>query len=346
MNGASIAECLMTPSAACLTSPRILWPLAIVILLIAVGFFAYRTNVNSFRRLRRRVAWALGILAALTGLAASYFFIFDRAAIDGTSSSSASLSAWMTIVSAHGMLVALAAGLLAFALGGRIAKWTRPKRRQQKSAAGPVIAIDGQAASGKGTLAKRLAAHYCMPCLDTGLLYRAVARDVLAAGEELADRDAAVRAAVSLRFETLHDPTLRDPGTGEAASIVAGIPEVRQALLDYQRKFARQVGGAILDGRDIGTIVCPDAEVKIFITATVEERARRRQREHAQRGVETPFEVVLEDIRRRDARDSGRAVAPMEPAPEAVALDTTEMDPLAVFEAARTIIRSRLPHLD
>lgn len=344
MNGASIAECLMTPSAACLTSPRILWPLALLVLLVVVGFFAYRSNVKSFRQLRKRIAWALAILAALMAGAMAYFLFFERAAIDGTSNDAGSLSAWMAIVSAHGMLAALAAGLLAFTLGGRIAKWCRPKKNRRQSH-GPVIAIDGQAASGKGTLAKRLAAHYRMPCLDTGLLYRAVARDVLAAGGEVADRDAAVRAAVSLKFETLHDPALRDPGTGEAASIVARVPEVRQALLDYQRKFARQVGGAILDGRDIGTVVCPDADVKIFITATVEERARRRQREHAQRGVESPFEAVLEDIRRRDARDSERAIAPMEPAPDAQPLDTTEMDPTAVFEAARVLIQRRLPHL-
>ncbi|MCK5713042.1 MAG: (d)CMP kinase, partial [Hyphomicrobiaceae bacterium] len=139
-----------------------------------------------------------------------------------------------------------------------------------------IIAIDGPAASGKGTLAKLIARHWGLPCLDTGLLYRAVARDVHARGFRLPDTWSAVALARSLDPSSLDDPGLRSPGTGEWASIVASISEVRAALLDYQRAFAAQPGGAVLDGRDIGTVVCPAADVKIFVTASPEVRARRR----------------------------------------------------------------------
>ncbi len=181
-----------------------------------------------------------------------------------------------------------------------------------------IIAIDGPAASGKGTLAKRLAEQLGVPYLDTGLLYRAVARDVLARGENLEDPAAAVVAAKAVDARTLGDLALRGPLAGDAASIVAKIPEVRAALLDYQRDFARTAArGAILDGRDIGTVVCPDAHIKIFVTASDEARARRRHLEHQGRGETIPYERVLEDLRRRDARDSGRSIAPLEVAADA-----------------------------
>ncbi len=204
-----------------------------------------------------------------------------------------------------------------------------------------IIAIDGPAASGKGTLAKRIAAHFGLAWLDTGLLYRAVARDVLAAGGNLEDVLAAEAAARSIVAETLADPELRGPRAGDAASIVAKIPEVRAALLDYQRIFALQAGGAVLDGRDIGTVVCPNAHVKIFVTASDEARARRRFLEHQARAEEVTYDDLLADIRRRDARDSGRAAAPMLAADDALRLDTPELDADQAFAAALQLIEAR-----
>jgi cytidylate kinase len=197
-----------------------------------------------------------------------------------------------------------------------------------------IIAIDGPAASGKGTLASRIAAHFGLAHLDTGLLYRAVARDVLRLGGALGDEAAAIRAARNLVPESLDDPSLRDPGLGEAASIVAGIPEVRAAMLSYQLSFARHGRGAVLDGRDIGTVVCPDADVKLYVTATPEIRAERRYREKTGRGEPATYEAVLEDIRRRDERDAGRAASPMRPASDAFLLDTSNLDIEAAFDTA------------
>ena len=204
-----------------------------------------------------------------------------------------------------------------------------------------IIAIDGPAASGKGTLAKRLAEHFGFGCLDTGLLYRAVARDVVQAGGSLEDEAAATAAAMGLDAATLDDPKLRGPAAGDAASIVAKMACVRRALLDYQRSFARRPGGAVLDGRDIGTVICPDADVKIFVTASAEVRARRRHLEYQGRGEDIAFDAVLGDIRRRDARDSARDVAPLEAAADAVVIDTTGLDPDAVFKAALMVIEGR-----
>jgi cytidylate kinase len=201
-----------------------------------------------------------------------------------------------------------------------------------------IIAIDGPAASGKGTLASRIAAHFGLAHLDTGLLYRAVARDVLRLGGALGDEAAAIRAARNLVPESLDDPSLRDPGLGEAASIVAGIPEVRAAMLSYQLSFARRGRGAVLDGRDIGTVVCPDADVKLYVTATPEIRAERRYREKTGRGGPATYEAVLEDIRRRDERDAGRAASPMRPASDAFLLDTSNLDIEAAFDTAVGVI--------
>lgn len=205
-----------------------------------------------------------------------------------------------------------------------------------------IIAIDGPAASGKGTLAKRVAEHFGYAWLDTGLLYRAVARDVLACGAELIDAAGAAAAARALDPGTLEDPGLRLPGVGESASIVARIPEVRAALLAFQRAFAQRLPGAVLDGRDIGTVICPDAEVKVFVTATPEVRARRRWRELEERGEHVPYQQVLETIRRRDARDAGRADAPMRPAADAILLDTSELDIDAAFEAIVGLIKRKI----
>jgi cytidylate kinase len=207
-----------------------------------------------------------------------------------------------------------------------------------------IVAIDGPAASGKGTLAKRLAAHLGFHCLDTGLIYRAVARDVALRGFRLDDLWAAVAAARGLDPRELEDPDLRGTAAGDAASIVARIPEVRAALLAYQRDFARRPPGAVLDGRDVGTVVCPDADVKIFVTATPEVRARRRFAEFEARGAGLAYEAVLQDILIRDRRDMGRANAPLTAAADAVLLDTTNLGIEAAFDAAVGLIKRKIGH--
>ena len=201
-----------------------------------------------------------------------------------------------------------------------------------------IIAIDGPAASGKGTLAKRIAAHFGLHHLDTGLLYRAVARDVQRLGGALDDAERAAAAARALDPAGLDDPDLRKPGAGEAASIVARIPQVRAALLEFQRSFARRPPGAVLDGRDIGTAVCPEADVKIYVTATPEVRAERRYLEMKGRGEAATYEGVLADIRRRDQRDASRDTAPMRSADDAFLLDTSNLDIEAAFDTAVGVI--------
>ena len=205
-----------------------------------------------------------------------------------------------------------------------------------------IIAIDGPAASGKGTLARRIAAQFGYGCLDTGLLYRAVARDVMESGGSLEDETLAARMAATLDASSLDDAALRLPGIGDAASVVAKFSAVRAALLDFQRQFAAQEPGAVLDGRDIGTVVCPDAPVKLFITAAVEVRARRRYEEMRRRGEPVIYERVLEVIKRRDERDSGRADAPMKIAPDAILLDTTDLAIDAAFETAVGLIKRKI----
>ncbi|HJU32483.1 MAG TPA: (d)CMP kinase [Hyphomicrobiaceae bacterium] len=201
-----------------------------------------------------------------------------------------------------------------------------------------IIAIDGPAASGKGTLAKRIAGHFGLHHLDTGLLYRAVARDVRRQGGALDDAEAAVKAARELDPGTLDDPALRGRGAGEAASIVARVAEVRAALRDLQRRFALQPPGAVLDGRDIGTVVCPDADIKIYVTAAPDVRARRRFLELEGRGETATFEEILADIHRRDERDAAREASPMRPAPDAFLLDTSNLDIEAAFDTAVGVI--------
>jgi cytidylate kinase len=205
-----------------------------------------------------------------------------------------------------------------------------------------VIAVDGPAASGKGTLARRLAAYYGLSYLDTGSLYRATGLAVAAAGAAPDDEAAAVKAAQTLDPSRYSEDQLRSPGAGEAASQVAAIPAVRSALLEFQRGFATTPPGAVLDGRDIGTIVCPDADAKLFVTAQPETRAQRRHLEHAGRGDALSYEDVLADIRRRDERDSGRAVAPLKPAQDAILLDTTELGIEAAFQTALDLVESVL----
>ncbi len=201
-----------------------------------------------------------------------------------------------------------------------------------------IIAIDGTAAAGKSTLARRIAQRYGLPHLDTGSLYRAVARDVLAAGHALTDNEAAAAAARRLDPATLSDPNLRLKGNGEAASIVAAIPEVRTALITFQRSFAANPRGAVVEGRDIGTVVCPEAEAKIFVTASAEARARRRYAELKGYGVDITEEVVLAEIEERDRRDRERPISPLRPAEDALLLDTTELDIEKAFAAALELI--------
>ena len=204
-----------------------------------------------------------------------------------------------------------------------------------------VIAVDGPAASGKGTIASRLAREYGLPFLDTGLLYRAVGLDVLTGGGDLGDARAAEAAARALDAGRLSDDAALTSGdAGEAASRVAGFPGVRAALLDLQQAFARQADGAVLDGRDIGTVIAPEAQSKLFVTATPETRARRRWLQLNGRGDPITYEAMLADIQRRDERDAGRGSAPMVQAKDAVLLDTTDMDIEAAFDAARRIVEA------
>lgn len=204
-----------------------------------------------------------------------------------------------------------------------------------------IIAIDGPAASGKGTLARRLASHFNLPHLDTGLLYRATACALLNAKAGLDDEDAAIAAARGLALTDFDESRLRGRQMGEAASIVAAMPGVRMALADTQRNFAARPEGAVLDGRDIGTVICPAAEVKIFVTAQPHERARRRMLELAGRGEAAEIAALLEDITIRDARDAGRRTAPLKAAPDAVTLDTTSLNVEAAFAAALAIVHAR-----
>jgi CMP/dCMP kinase len=189
-----------------------------------------------------------------------------------------------------------------------------------------IIAIDGPAASGKGTLGKRLAAHYGLRHLDTGLLYRAVAKAVLDAGARPDDAAQAAAAARSLDPARFDEAALKSAAIGEAASVVSAMGEVRATLFDFQQAFAAEPPGAVLDGRDIGTVICPDADVKIFVTATPQVRAQRRTREFRAAGSAADEAEILADIMRRDARDMGRAVAPLKKAEDARELDTTQLD--------------------
>lgn len=210
-----------------------------------------------------------------------------------------------------------------------------------------IIAIDGPAGSGKGTLAKKLAAHFGFAHLDTGLLYRAVGMAVLRAGDSPDDAAAAERAAKTLDPAAFADPALRGDEAANAASKVSAVPGVRAALLDFQRTFAAHppggLKGAVLDGRDVGTVVCPAANVKLFLVATPEVRAERRVKELRERGIEAIYARVLRDMNERDARDQARAVAPLTPARDALLLDTSSLDADAVFDRAIRHIASQNP---
>ncbi len=209
-----------------------------------------------------------------------------------------------------------------------------------KAARRMVIAVDGPAASGKGTLARRLAAHFDFGYLDTGSLYRAVGMRVLYANQQPTDVAAAIAASRAINAQDLANPKLRGERIGQAASIVSAMPEVREALLEYQHKFAASEKGAVLDGRDIGTVICPNADVKFFITASLEARAKRRHRELQDYGVKVDYQSVYDDLVERDERDAKRAVAPMKPAPDAIIIDTSELSMNEVFEKALSLIQA------
>lgn len=196
------------------------------------------------------------------------------------------------------------------------------------------IAIDGPAAAGKGTISKAVAAHFDLAHLDTGLLYRAVGARMLQGEDPIA-------AAQNLVAGDLENPDLRTAAVAQAASKVAVISEVRAALLDFQRAFARRSGGAVLDGRDIGTVICPQAEVKLFVTASAEVRAQRRLAELVSNGFDTDFATVLSDVKTRDDRDMNRADAPLRPAEDAVVIDTSELDVQAAIAAAIEAVSAR-----
>lgn len=208
-----------------------------------------------------------------------------------------------------------------------------------------IIAIDGPAAAGKGTLAKRLAEELGYAYLDTGSLYRAVALTLLKSGTDSRDEAAAAAVSADLDLTITDDPELRAEATGTAASHVAAMHDVRSNLLKFQRNYASNPpggeAGSVLDGRDIGTVVCPHADVKLFVTASAEERARRRTAEMAERGIAADFEAILADVKARDERDMNRAEAPLKPAEDAYLLDTTLLDIDAVFLRAVQIIKDR-----
>jgi cytidylate kinase len=203
-----------------------------------------------------------------------------------------------------------------------------------------IIAIDGPAASGKGTLGKRLAEHFGLRHLDTGLLYRAVAKAVLDAGNAPEDKSAAIAAVRALDLSRLDNPALKTDAIGSAASIVSTVAEVRAALLEFQRSFAATPPGAVLDGRDIGTVIAPQADVKIFLTASPEERARRRVKEAQGRGENPDPAAMLADIKKRDERDANRSIAPFKLAPDAHLLDTTHLAIDAAIRAAIDIVEA------
>lgn len=205
-----------------------------------------------------------------------------------------------------------------------------------------LIAMDGPAASGKGTLAKNLAAHYGLAHLDTGSLYRAVARDLMAAGKPLDDEEAAVDLTRSLDPDTLSDPGLRTPEVGQAAAKVAKIGAVREALHKFQRTFASKPGGAIIEGRDIGTVVCPDADVKIYVEASTDVRAERRHKELLEAGHDISYDEIHAQIAARDEADRSRKISPLKPAEDALLLDTSDLGIEAAFEAAIKLVDTKL----
>jgi cytidylate kinase len=318
-----------------MTALEVAAPVILVAMLAVVGAWSTRKGRDLYVRLLRHGFIAALVLLIPGAVLVGWFVYFDPETVSGITTTPAQQTSWILSMSLFGAGLSMLVGVAAYGLGGWVSGVLRKNWRRNL-----IIAIDGPAASGKGTLAKRIAIHYGLDWLDTGLLYRAVARDVVAKGGRLEDVGEATAAARAVDAASLCDPGLRGPRAGDAASIVARIPEVRAALLEYQRTFAEK--GAVLDGRDIGTVVCPDANVKIFVTASDEVRARRRHLEHQGRGDNLTYEELLADIRRRDARDSSRSIAPLAAAPDALFLDTTNLDADKVFELAVKMIEAKV----
>jgi cytidylate kinase len=335
----SVMECVNAPSAECVLAPSHLVIYASMLVGLVAGYRLARQIVRSKLIFRRFLGYGTFIfLLALAVVVA--FFLYSPDAPLGVERRPIMEWTWISAIIGFALGLVLILTGIAFRLGRTLARLTGYATRLGKP--GVVIAIDGPAASGKGTLAKRIADRYRLPCLDTGLLYRAVARDVIKRGGAIDDTAAAIAAARALDPKTFGDPALRGEKAGEAASVVAKIPEVRAALLDYQREFAQSPYGAVLDGRDIGTVVCPGADVKIFVVASPEERARRRHKDHVARGDGVTYEDVLEDIHKRDQRDMGRDISPLWPAKDAITLDTTDLNADDAFKAAAAIVEMRV----
>ena len=320
-----------------MTALELAAPVILIAVLAAVGAWSAPRGRDLYVRLLRHGFIAALVLLISGAVLVGWFIVFDPETIGGITTTPAQQTSWILSMSLFGAGLSMLVGVATYGLGGWVSGTMRKNRRRKL-----IITIDGPAASGKGTLAKRVAAHYALAWLDTGLLYRAVARDVVAKGGRLEDAAAAITAARAIDATSLCDPDLRGPRAGDAASMVAKIPEVRAALLEYQRTFAGQEKGAVLDGRDIGTVVCPDANVKIFVTASDEVRAHRRHLEHQARGDSLTYDDLLADIRRRDARDSSRSIAPLAAAPDALFLDTTNLDADQVFELAVKMIEAKV----
>lgn len=338
-NYVSITECARSLTLGCVFALPHLLIYAATIAAFAAGYVLARQKHLSRVIFSKLMGYGLALLA-LSAVVIAAFYAYEPNTPLGADRRPIMGWTWHAAVDVFGLGVMVLLGAITFRLGRTAARLRGYATRLGKP--GVVIAIDGPAASGKGTLAKRIADYYRMPCLDTGLLYRAVARDVVKSGRALEDTAAAVAAARSLDPTSFGDHNLRGEKAGEAASVVAKIPDVRAALLDYQRNFAKSPYGAVLDGRDIGTVICPDADVKIYVIASPEERARRRHKDHVARGDGVTFEQVLEDIHKRDARDMGREVAPLWPAKDAITLDTTDLDPEEALKASIAIIELRV----
>ncbi|GGD38217.1 hypothetical protein GCM10011358_22520 [Sinisalibacter lacisalsi] len=317
--------------AAYLGPQRVLDTLMPVALTAALGLLIYR--------LVARWSWWIGAALALVPLVYFAFDMLENAQVavilraPAPSDTMAETASRYTVAKAEALRAAVAVALVA--LAARAGE--RALGRGRKKGKGPMaftVAIDGPAAAGKGTIARAVAAHFGFAYLDTGLLYRAVGAKVTEGADPL-------EAAQALRAEDLNAEGLRTQAVAEAASRVAVNPQVRAALVDFQRAFAARAGGAVLDGRDIGTVICPEAQAKLFVTASPEVRAERRYLELVEGGHEATREAVLDDVKARDARDSERATAPLRPADDAVVIDTSEMSIKEAVAAAIGAVEAR-----
>ncbi len=317
--------------AAYLGPQRVLDTLMPVALTAALGLLIYR--------LVARWSWWIGAALALVPLIYFAFDMLENAQVaailraPAPSDTMAETASRYTVAKAEALRAAVAVALVA--LAARAGE--RALGRDRKKGKGPMaftVAIDGPAAAGKGTIARAVAAHFGFAYLDTGLLYRAVGAKVTEGADPL-------EAAQALRAEDLNAEGLRTQAVAEAASRVAVNPQVRAALVDFQRAFAARAGGAVLDGRDIGTVICPEAQAKLFVTASPEVRAERRYLELVEGGHEATREAVLDDVKARDARDSERATAPLRPADDASLIDTSEMSIKEAVAAAIGAVEAR-----